>query len=188
MVLGSRIILGVAWAALPLLAGHAADIAPGVNPGLWETTTSVQTAGGQEWSAAELAQLPAQERAQFEAAMKSGAAQSAQAHTFTSCLTSEQLRKDLTFNFEHNPACKRTVVPLSASSWEIHEVCGGAAQRTATARFQAPNPAEISGETVVTFIKGEHRLTSKASVHSKWLGANCGNVKPGADVQQSNGK
>jgi hypothetical protein len=186
VVLGSRGTLVVSCAALPLLAGYAADIAPVVNAGLWETTISVRNVGGQEWSAAELAQLPAQERAQFEAAMKAGAAQSAQPHTFTSCLTSEQLRKDLTFNFEHNPACKRSVVPISASSWEIHEACGGAAQRTATARFQVTNPAEINGETLVTFVKGEHRLISKASVHSKWLGADCGSVKPGVDVQQSN--
>jgi hypothetical protein len=185
-VLGSRGTLVVSWAALPLLAGHAADVEPPVKAGLWETTTSVQTAGGRGWSTAELAQLSPQERAQFEAASKAAAAQSAQPHTFTACLTAEQLRKSLTFNFEHNPACKRTVVPLSASSWEIHEACGGAAQRTATARFQVTNPAEINGETLVTFVKGEHRLISKASVHSKWLGADCGSVKPGVDVQQSN--
>lgn len=185
---GSRGILIVSSAALPLLAGHAADIEPALKAGLWETTTSVQAGGGQEWSAAELAQLSPQERSQIEAARNAAAVQSAQPHTFAACLTAEQLRKSLTFNFEHNRACKRTVVPLSASSWEIHEACGGGAQRTATARFQATSPTEINGETLVTFVKGERRLTSKASVHSKWLGADCGNVKPGVDVQQSNDK
>ena len=188
MVLVSRSLLVAFWAALPLLTSRAADLEVAVKPGLWETTTTVHTAGGQAWSAAELAQLPPQERAQVEAATKAAAVQSAQPHTFTSCLTAEQLRKDLTFNFERNPACTRTVVPISTSSWEIHEACGGAAHRTATARFAAMSPAEISGETLVSFVKGERRLTSKANIHSKWLGADCGNVRPGADVQQSNGK
>jgi hypothetical protein len=173
----------MAAALLPGLAGHAADVAPAIKPGLWQTTTSVETAGGQEWSDSELAQLPAEERARYQAAMNAALAQSAQPHTFNACVTAEELRGDLTFNFEHNPACRRTVVSLSESSWEIHEVCGGAAQRTATAHFNATGPGEISGETVVTQIKGVRRLVSKAHVHSKWLATDCGSVKPNADVQ-----
>jgi hypothetical protein len=189
MTLGQRCAaVGFSLAALPLLAGYAADIAPALKPGLWQTTTSVRAAGAHEWSEAELAQLPPEERAHYEDAMKVAVAQGAQSHTFTSCLTAEELRGDLTFNFEHNPACKRTVVSTSATSWEIHEACAGAAQRTASAHFSATSPGEISGETIVSLIKGERRLVSKGIVHSKWLGADCGSVRPGKVIQQPNGK
>ena len=183
MLVSCRMMLSLVT-ALPFLAVHAADIAPHVKPGLWRTTTSVQTAGALPMSEADLAQLPPQMRAQFEAAMKAAMAQSAQPHTFTSCLTAERLRKTLFFNFAHSPDCKRTVVSTAASRWEMHEECAGAAQRTTTARFQALSPEEITGETQISMTKGEHRLTSKGSVHSQWLGADCGNVKPDADVQQ----
>jgi hypothetical protein len=183
MIVSRRIVLSLAT-ALPLLAAHAGDIAPHLKPGLWQTTTSVQTAGGLPMSEADLAQLPPEKRAQFEAAMKAAMAQSAQPHTFTSCLTAEQLRRTLSFNFQHNPDCKRTLVSTSASHWEMHEECAGASQRTTIARFQATSSEEITGETQITMTKGEHRLTSKGSVHSQWLGADCGNVKPDADVQQ----
>src|SRR5579863_6760546 len=138
MRLGQRCIaVGFFLTALPFLAVYAADIAPALKPGLWQTTTSVRAVGAHEWSAAELAQLPAAERARYEDAMKAALAQSAQSHTFMSCLSADELRGDLTFNFEHNAACKRTVVSTSATSWEVHEACAGPAQRTASARFSA---------------------------------------------------
>ena len=110
-MLASRSVrLGVAAGALPFLAVHAADIAPDVKPGLWQTTVSVQTVGGLPMSDADLAQLPPEKRAQFEVAMKAAMAQSAQPHTSTACLTAQQLRKALAFDFQHNPACKRIIV------------------------------------------------------------------------------
>jgi hypothetical protein len=167
---------------------RAADIAAYLKPGLWQTTTSVQTAGGLPMSEADLAQLPPEKRAQFEAAMKAAMAESAQPHTFVACLTAEQLHRQLAFNLQDNPGCKRTVVATSASRWEMHETCGGASQRTTTARFQATSPEEITGETQITMIKAERRLTSKGSIHSQWLGSDCGHVKPGADIQQPSSK
>ena len=183
-----RVAVGLSVMAFPLFADYAADIAPSLKPGLWLTTTSVRAAGAHDWPEAELAQLPPEERAHYEDAMKAAVAQSAQSHTFMSCLTAEELRGDLTFNFEHNAACKRTVVSTSATSWEVHEACGGPAQRTASARFSAASPGEISGETVVSLIKGERRLISKGTVHSEWLGADCGSVRTGAVIQQPNSK
>jgi hypothetical protein len=188
MSLRRSAVLGLALGAWVFLVAHAEDIAPNVKPGLWQTTASVQPAGGPPMSDADLAQLPPDKRAQFEAAMKAAMAQSAQPRTFTSCLTAERLRKDLSFNFQNNPACKRTVVSTSASRWEMHEQCTGASQRTTTARFQARSREEISGETQITMTKGNRKLTSKGSVHSKWLGSDCGNVKPGADIQNSSGR
>ena len=167
------IVLGLGAAALPCLILRAADIAAYLKPGLWQTTTSVQTAGGLPMSEADLAQLPPEKRAQFEAAMKAAMAESAQPHTFVACMTAEQLRRQLAFNFQDNPGCK---------------TCGGASQRTTTARFQATSPEEITGETQITMIKAERRLTSRGSIHSKWLGSDCGHVKPGADIQQPSSK
>jgi Protein of unknown function (DUF3617) len=188
MSLSRSIVLGLAAGASIFVVVHAQDIVPHLKPGLWQTTASVQTAGGLPMSDADLAQLPPDKRAQFEAAMKAAIAQSAQPHTFTSCLTAERLRKDLAFNFESSPACKRTVVSSSASHWEMHEECTGASQRTVTARFQATSPGEITGETEVTMTKGGRKLTSRGSVHSKWLGSDCGNVKRDADIQQPGGR
>jgi hypothetical protein len=102
--------------------------------------------------------------------MKAAMAQSAQPHAFTSCLTAQQLRKDLAFDFQHNPACKGTIVSSSASRWEMREECTGTSQCTTTARFQATSSEEITGETQITIMKGDRMLTSKGHVHSTWLG------------------
>jgi hypothetical protein len=74
-----------------------------------------------------------------------------------------------------------------ASRWEMREECTGTSQRTTTARFQATSSKEITGEIQITIMKDDRMLTSKGHVHSTWLAADCGNVKPGADVQQQSG-
>jgi hypothetical protein len=174
--------------ALPMFGAHAGDVTPDVKPGLWRTTASVQTAARLAMSDAELARLPASARAQYETDRKAALADAERAHTFTSCLTTEELRRDLSFNFQKSPACKRTVVASSTSRWEMHEECAGAAKRTTVARFQAVNSEEIRGETQITIIKADHTITSKGDVVSKWLAADCGDVRPGADIQNQNSK
>lgn len=188
MCIGRNVLIGFAVSAMPLLVAQAADVTPNVKPGLWQTTASVQTAGRLPMSEADLAQLPANTRAQYEAAMKSAMADAERPHTFTSCLTVEQLRKELSFNFQNNPACKRTVVASSSSRWEMHEECVGEAKRTTIARFRAVNSEEIRGETQITMTKADRTITSKGNVYSKWLGSNCGAVRPGADIQNQTSK
>jgi hypothetical protein len=174
--------------ALPMLGAHAGDVTPDVKPGLWRTTASVQTPARLALSDAELAQLPASARAQYESDMKAARADAERAHTFISCLTAQELRQDLSFNFQKSPACKRTVVANSTSRWEMHEACAGPAKRTTVARFQAVNSEEIRGETQITMTKADHTITSRGNVVSKWLAADCGAVRPGADIQNQDGK
>jgi len=177
--------IGVAVCAFQLAAARAGDVALNVKTGLWQSTVSMQSSGQLPIPEADLAKMPPEKRQQFEAAMKAAMASAAQPHVVTSCVTAEQLRKGLSFKTEDHPSCKRTVVSSSSATWEMHEECSGASPRTSTIRFHATSPEEIDGQMQMTMTRGERTMTSKGTIHGKWLSADCGSVKPGASASKA---
>jgi hypothetical protein len=183
-----RATLAVSMGALVLAVAYAGELALNVRTGLWQNTVAMQTSGQIPISDSDLAKMSPERRAQFEAAMKAAMASAAQPHVITSCVTAEQLRKGFSFKDENNPACKRQVVSISASAWEMHEECTGTSARTATIRFRASTPEEIDGKMEMTMTRGDRTMTSNGTIHGKWLAADCGSVKPGGAVEKSAGQ
>jgi hypothetical protein len=180
--------IAAALAALLLTAAvYAGDITPNVKTGLWQSTISMQSSGELPISDADLAKIPPERRQQFQAAMQAALASAAQPHVWTSCVTAEQLRKGLSFKPDDLPSCTRTVVSSTASTWEMHEECTGAAPRTVSIRFHASSPAEIDGKIATTITRGDRTMNLNGAIHGKWLSANCGSIKPGASVPDSGG-
>jgi hypothetical protein len=181
-------VIVVVMCAFALLVAHAADFMLNVKTGLWQSTVAMQTSGQLPIPEADLAKMTPERRQQFEAAMKAAMANAAQPHVVTSCVTAEQLRRGLSFKTEDNPACKRTVVSSSSSTWEMHEECTGTSARTSTIRFHASSPEEIDGQMQMTMTRGDRTMTSNGTIHGKWLTLDCGNVKPSADPKKPTGK
>jgi hypothetical protein len=176
----SSITIAAATCALALVTAQAADVPLNVKTGLWQSTVSMQTSGQLPIAEADLAKMPPEKRQQFEAAMKAALANASKPHVVKSCVTTEQLRKGLSFKSDAGPSCKRTVVSSSASAWEMHEECTGASPRTSTIRFRAPNPEQIDGQMQMTMTRGDRTMTSDGTIHGKWLSADCGAMKPGS--------
>jgi hypothetical protein len=170
--------MGLVFCTLQFAAANATDVALNVKTGLWESTITVQTSGQIPIPEADLAKMSPEKRQQIEAAMKAAIASAAQPHTVASCVTAEQLRKGLLFKTE-DASCKRTIVSSSSSASEMHEECSGALARTSTIRFHAVSPKEIDGQMHMTVTRDDRTMTSKGTIHSKWLAADCGDVKPG---------
>jgi hypothetical protein len=174
----------VSLAGLALVAGTAADganLTLHVNTGLWEVTSTAKSSGMPAMSENMIAQLPPAQRAKIEASMRSAMARAEQPHTTKSCITQKDL--DRPFHGMESRAgvtCKETVVSSSWTSEVVHSVCTGPHQTMdSTATFQAPSPAAMQGEVDLNMNEHGHPISTKVSISGRWLGADCGSVKPG---------
>jgi len=154
------------------LACRADEVTPlDVKPGLWEVT--VQSSGMPGIPPEALAQMPPEQRARIEAAMNTP-------HTSRSCLTSEALKKPLEFGDRPYSYCKRTVTRSSPGAMEFHIECdNGRTKSVGDGHFHTVSPESFKGEVVMNNTTADGRtMTGKVTVSSRWLGSDCGNVKP----------
>jgi hypothetical protein len=159
-------------------AAFAAGMKLDVKPGLWETTMTMQNAGTPPIADEQMSQMSPEQRQHFMAAMQGAMARAAQPHVTKSCLTEEQLRKGPPMGAEPDPDCKRNIAVDSSSQWEMHEECTGAHKRSVTAKFHANSDESVDGLFDVVMTGGSNTMTSKGTMHAKWLGRDCGGIKP----------
>jgi hypothetical protein len=158
----------------PLACRAADDFTPlNVKPGLWEST--VTTNSNAALSEEVLAKIPPEQRARMEAAMKDAPPQ-----TFKSCVTSDSLKKSMGFGDSGSSFCKRTLVNSSSNSAEYHIECShGAMQSSGDGHLQALSSESLKGESAMkTTMPGGRTTTMNVTFTSRWLGADCGSVKP----------
>jgi len=171
------------------LATHAS--AQKINPGLWEYSFSVKGAGGQmEGSMAQmqqqmqqqLAAMPPERRKQMEEMMASrgvgmgsmGGAGGAMAVRF--CLTPEQAaREDMP---QKDSQCKQLSRQRSGNVVHVKFACSGDPPSTGEGEYTLVSDKEMKGHmTVNTQINGKPQQIESDQT-GRWLGADCGNVKP----------
>jgi hypothetical protein len=172
---------------LPLAAFAADKI--NMRPGLWESTTTVQSQGAPPISAEQkammdqrMASLSPDMRARIEAAQKKGKANSAQPHVHKSCVTKEDLDKPLTWgDGKDDGKCTKTVLKSTSMEQEIRVECASDKYKSSgTFHVILSNPETYSGTMVSTITPagGSTSMTSTTKITGKWLGASCGDVKP----------
>ena len=173
--------LGAVACGMALLAEPAAaqQTPLNVRPGLWEITTTAQSAGQMPIPEDQLARLTPEQRSKLQAAMAAMQAQASHPFVFRQCLTEQQIRDGLNLAAHEEPSCRRTIVASSATVMELREVCTGAHPRTATARFEAPDPDMMRGTTNMVMGQGAQAMTVKAQIAGKRLSADCGTLAPG---------
>jgi hypothetical protein len=166
---------------LCLAASHLpaqAQSAPPIKPGLWEV--QVERDGGQQKMpdvAAHLKNMPPERRQKIEAMMKArGVDMSGGANKLRMCLDKSSLDQGQ-WQGERDARCK-TDMNRGSGKWTWHSVCGEPyhAVTDGEATFSGTDSYVVKTSTTMT-IRGEIR-TTQTTLRSKWLGADCGDVKP----------
>ncbi len=168
-----KFTLSVLLLLAPLACRAADDITPlAVKPGLWESTVTMQS-GMPAIPPEALAQLSPEQRARIEAQMNTP-------HTSQACYTSDSFKKPLEFGDRPNSTCKRSVTSSSAGALDFHIECdNGRTKSSGDGHIRAVSPESIKGEIVSsTIVDGRGAISSRISFNSKWIGSDCGSVKP----------
>jgi hypothetical protein len=149
-------------------------------PGLWERTATTQMEGTPVAPVADLSKLPPDRRAQIETMMAARTSTTPTASVLRQCVTPEMLKQWDAFSRgeRDDSGCARTVIDQSARNIRIAMVCAGG-KETGTADFSAASPDRVTG--TITMVRQEERGERKVriDIDTRWLGADCGNVKPG---------
>ncbi len=178
----SPLALSAAFCAVlasPLALAQAAG--PKMSPGLWEHSFAVKSADGKIEKAMKemqqaMASMPPEQRRQMEAMMgKQGMSMGPQGNSVKVCMTKEDAERD-----RPPPAqdgCTQTAT-RSGNVWSISFRCPGPPPSSGDGSVTLQSPTSYSGViNVVTEVQGKTERVQMSS-SGKWLGANCGSVKP----------
>jgi len=171
-------VLAFGFVAASAVLVHAAGSKFNVKPGLWQVTMTGSANGAPPIPADTLARLTPEQRARLEAAMQAAMARSGAPRTFQSCITEKEIERGLDFTDPQQKSCRQTVVTRTATVMEVHVECTGKETMTGTFRYQASSPESVNGSSEMVFSDGTKTMTAKHSMQGKWLGADCGAVKP----------
>jgi hypothetical protein len=175
---GLRFISVASAVALGLTVPALATDLPNVKLGLWEMNVSVQMKG---MPSVDMSKIPADKQAMAQSMMKNAMAQMGKPHIFKTCISEEQLKKGVSFNDNKDPSCTTTVVKSSSTELQVKQVCTGKHPRTMTVDYKAVTQESVSGSAHVdmTGDSGAGGMAANSKISGKWLGADCGTLKPG---------
>lgn len=165
-------------AALALPAG-----AQSLNPGLWQTTSHFHDSSGQMEAAMaqmqqRLAQIPPEQRTPFWKMMadKVGQVDSSGGRVVVEkvCATPEMV-KNLLLPVAQDSLCTQRHSPLKDGKMELSFNCPKSHTRgTAVATLSSQTSYTMKGQ----MHGDDYRGTITAESEGRWLGADCGNIKP----------
>jgi hypothetical protein len=167
--------LSFAFSFVAMVPALAADNTPfKVKPGLWETNTEMERSGVPPIPPEVLARLTPEQRAKLDQ-------QPTGPHHSVSkrCLTQADVDK----GFEpmtgmEGAKCTRTVTADTPTLRAGHLACSGEMTGGGNYRFEARTPESIVGNWDLAMSSGDRTMTMKGAVQAKWLGSDCGDVKP----------
>jgi hypothetical protein len=173
----SRVLSSLAVGAVAFAAGPV----PPVKPGLWEARMTVLDANGQESPAPEqaaISRLPPEARARMADAMKARGLSMPDAHGATKvCLTRETFEAGAWQQMASDAGCTTNYSTQTASTWKWHTSCPARqSESDGEATFTNSESYRIKLTSTVT-MSGKTN-TSTRVIQSKWLGADCGDIKP----------
>ena len=151
-----------------------------VSTGLWEVTVTPKLSGQLPVSDAEMAQIPAAQRARYMAAMH---AMSGRTRKMRECLTQEKLNKGFSLGGEEG--CTATVVSNTASMMEVRETCADNNEglQSADFKFLASSTTSIAGQGHMVVSRDGRTMKIDHTIAGHWLSSSCGNVKDVEVVQ-----
>jgi hypothetical protein len=123
----------------------------------------------------QLSKMTPQQKAQIEAMMKArmGAPRTSTGKT---CLTKDSFKQALTMGQNEN--CTRKMVTSSSSMQNIHMECTqGKMTMTGDLLIERVDSEHAKGSMVMK-ASGDQPMNMKMSFTTKWLSADCGDVKP----------
>lgn len=179
-------IAGVgALALVASLAGmtalRAQNPVPPVKPGLWETKMSQLDANGKEVPAPGMeafAKMTPAARAQMAEMMKARGVQMPDEHgAMKACLTKDSLDSGAWQQVANEAGCTTNYSQRSGSMWKWHTSCTSIkSESDGEMTFTGAEAYRTTMRTTATV--GGKTTTTTRIVEGKWLGANCGDIKP----------
>ena len=146
-----------------------------VKSGLWETTSVTERSGMPSIPPEQLAKMPPDIRAKMQG--MSGPSTS----TSQSCMTKEDVSK---FHYNQDKSCKVTVVSTSTSKEEFKFECTGQQASTGSMKMEAPDSTHVNGLILINMTANGRPMNMKVTTSAKWLGEDCGSVKPASDKKE----
>jgi hypothetical protein len=162
---------------LAALALWAADnISPlNVKEGLWEVTSTHTMSGSAMPNVPPetLAKMPPEQRAKIEAMMNG----TPTTEVRKECVTKEKLAKNAAFS-NNRGECTRTVVSSTGSKLEVKFHCADKQWSSdGTFKMEALGSDNVKGAMHMVANSNGHALNMDFNISSKYLGADCGDVK-----------
>ena len=169
-------LLRLTAAACLLPAITLAGDHPNVKLGLWEISHESRSTGQPPIPEEMLAKLPPEARARLEGSQH---AREAIARSDKQCINEASL-EHMFQDDEDSKSCTHTIVSQTATSMQMHLECkhAGAASSTGTFKWTLTTPEAMHGTMDVTMLAGSRTMSHHIELKGKWLGADCGSVKP----------
>jgi hypothetical protein len=167
---------------LSLVAVAAGQVpVPPVKPGLWEARISALDADGHEITPPELAalsRLSPEARARMADSMKTrGVAMPDATGATKACLTKEMFESGRWQQTATEAGCTTNYSTQSSSTWKWHSSCAALkSESDGESVFTSAENYRTKVTTTMT-VMGKTN-TSTRIVQGKWLGADCGDIKP----------
>ena len=169
------IALSAVW---PIAQGAAQTVKFNIDPGLWETTTSVNPEQVKAMMEQQLGQVPPDKRPQVEAMMGAIMKGMAKPRTMKQCITPERIKDGFKLPERDQASCTRTLASNTATEMQMRMQCGGQHPRSIDVHVQAPDPRTIHGTAVMESTEGMHTTTMNSTFDGKWLGTDCAGISP----------
>lgn len=157
----------------------SAQTAPPIKPGLWEVQMEHEGAGMPKQMpdmGEHLKNMPPEQRKKIEAMMKErGVDMSGGPGRMRICLSKESLDQGRWQGDQGR--CKTDVLSRSATSWKWKSVCSEP-QAVSEGEASFAGPENYTVKTSTTMTQGGQARTIKSTLNSRWVAADCGDVKP----------
>lgn len=150
-----------------------------VKEGLWEVTSTHSMTGMPAIPPETLANMPAEQRARIEAAMKQSGMGGPSTDVRKECITKEKLDKHSAFS-NNRGDCTRTVLNSTSSKLEMKVHCEGKDHQMSTDGtfvVEAVSSDSAKGSFHAVSNGGGRTMNIDFSFSSKYLGPACGDVK-----------
>lgn len=176
----TRFTLAALTACLTVAAAHAASIGLDVKTGLWEMTSTGKTKGKpvSMLPAEALEHLTPGQRAMINSAMSKGMKHVEERRVSKQCVTEKTLKRGIKLDDKPGKGCKETLVSNTAKVMEMRLHCSGSPRGDGNYRFEAVSREEVRGTMTMKVSSDRNSITIKRTMSGRWLGPDCGNVKP----------
>jgi hypothetical protein len=164
-----------------LLAGApvARAAGPDLKPGLWERTVTMQSPMPAMAGMPELDRVPPEQRAQLEKLL---ATMAGKPTILRECVTPEMLAKWDDFARERTEqGCTSTVKEQTPQRVVMALSCEGG-KSTGTLEFNVKGREQMTGTISMVHTAEDGARHMKINTSSRWLNADCGNIKPDAPI------
>jgi hypothetical protein len=154
---------------------------PPVKPGLWETRMSGLDANGHEMPLPEqaaLSRLPPEAKARMVETMKArGLSMPDESGATKTCFSKETFESGRWQQMASETGCTTNFSTQSSAAWKWHSSCPALkSESDGEAVFSSAQSYTVKVTTTAT--RTGKPTTSTRIVQAKWLGADCGDIKP----------